>query len=409
MAALRFFGWKVVWAAFVIAVFGAGAGFYGPSIFLEALHTSRGWNVSAISAAITTHFLVSAVIVMYLPELHRRIPIATVTKAGVTSCGAGIICWANAAEPWQLFPAALLTGVGWASTSSAAINAMIAPWFDRQRPKALSLALNGASVGGVVFAPLWVLLIFYVGFAGAAFVIAVTMVLVIWPLCTLFLRPSPIGMGLAPDGQPAASGTLDSVSVGLSRAELLCDRRFVTLSASFALGLFAQIGLLAHLVTRLAPELGPRGAAAALSLTTLCAIIGRTLLGWFMRENERRIAGMINFLVQSCGVLLLSIGSGPAQLVLGCILFGLAGGNHLTLPPLIAQSEFLRRDVNTVVALVVAINQAIMALGPALFGILHDTTGGYGVPFAIAALAQVVAAFILLAGRPRSGTQVAGP
>ena len=75
----RFFGWKVVWAAFMIAVFGAGAGFYGPSVFLPALHATRGWPVSVISAAITTHFLLSAIIVIYLPEIHRRISLATMT------------------------------------------------------------------------------------------------------------------------------------------------------------------------------------------------------------------------------------------------------------------------------------------------------------------------------------------
>jgi TRAP-type mannitol/chloroaromatic compound transport system permease large subunit len=75
----HFFGWKVAWTACVIAACGAGAGLYGPSVFLPVLHATRGWSVSVISAAITTHFLLSACIVIYLPELHRRLPLATVT------------------------------------------------------------------------------------------------------------------------------------------------------------------------------------------------------------------------------------------------------------------------------------------------------------------------------------------
>jgi cyanate permease len=69
------------------------------------------------------------------------------------------------------------------------------------------------------------------------------------------------------------------------------------------------------------------------------------------------------------------------------------------LPPLIAQEEFDAGDVATVVALVVAINQAVMALGPVTFGMLHDATNDYLLPFSMAAAAQVVAALILLAGR----------
>jgi hypothetical protein len=43
-----FFGWKVVAAAFVVAVFAWGIGFYGPPVFLHALHAGRGWPVSMI-------------------------------------------------------------------------------------------------------------------------------------------------------------------------------------------------------------------------------------------------------------------------------------------------------------------------------------------------------------------------
>ena len=37
-----FFGWRVVGAAFIVGVFAWGINFYGPPIFLEILHTSRG-------------------------------------------------------------------------------------------------------------------------------------------------------------------------------------------------------------------------------------------------------------------------------------------------------------------------------------------------------------------------------
>jgi hypothetical protein len=74
--------------------------------------------------------------------------------------------------------------------------------------------------------------------------------------------------------------------------------------------MFAQIGLVAHLIARLTPELGARGAAAALSLITLCAILGRTLLGCCLRDHNRRSVAALNFFVQSLGVLLLATGGG---------------------------------------------------------------------------------------------------
>ena len=54
----------------------------------------------------------------------------------------------------------------------------------------------------------------------------------------------------------------------------------MTLSVAFALALFAQVGLLTHLLTRISSLLGENGAAAAVSMVTTSAVLGRTLLGW---------------------------------------------------------------------------------------------------------------------------------
>ena len=72
--------------------------------------------------------------------------------------------WSLAQAPWQLYGAALVSGSGWVALGPAAVNALIAPWFARRRPAALSMAYNGASLGGVLFSPLWVFLIAQAGF-----------------------------------------------------------------------------------------------------------------------------------------------------------------------------------------------------------------------------------------------------
>src|SRR3954453_23888666 len=82
-----FFGWRVVWAAFAVAVLAWGVGFYGPSVFLHALHEGKGWRVSLVSAAITCHFLLSAGLVARLPSVHRRIGLVAATRAGGVAAG----------------------------------------------------------------------------------------------------------------------------------------------------------------------------------------------------------------------------------------------------------------------------------------------------------------------------------
>jgi len=152
-------------------------------------------------------------------------------------------------------------------------------------------------------------------------------------------------------------------------------------------------------MARLEPDFGAATAALAVSLVTLCAVLGRSTLGWLLGEHDRRVAAAANLLMQMAGSLLLAFGDGMVPLAAGCVLFGLGVGNLTSLPPLIAQREFRPADVGTVVALVIAINQAIFAFAPAILGTLRDYTGNYVVAFLIAAAAQAVAAAIIVYGR----------
>jgi hypothetical protein len=164
-------------------------------------------------------------------------------------------------------------------------------------------------------------------------------------------------------------------------------------------GIFAQVGLIAHLFSLMLPALGALGAGLAMSLVTVCAVLGRTLLAAVMPAgSDRRLAGAINFAVQVAGslCLLLAGAEGVALLLAGCVLMGLGVGNLISLPPLIAQAEFARADVGRVVALVTAVNQAAYAFAPAGFGLLRDATGDGAAVFAAAAVLQAVAALILL-------------
>ncbi len=105
-------GSAIVRAAFVLALFGWGVGFYGPPVFLHAVLQRTGWPLPLVSAALTCHFLVGAGVAASLPAIHRRIGIPAATVAGAMLLAVGVLGWAAAAAPWQLFVAAMCTGAG---------------------------------------------------------------------------------------------------------------------------------------------------------------------------------------------------------------------------------------------------------------------------------------------------------
>ena len=408
MSTPRFYGWTVVAAAFVVAIFGWGVGFYGPPIYLKAVQDTRGWPVALVSAAITLHFLVGAVAVANMPKLYRLLGLPVVTAAGAVCLALGVAGWACAMQPWQLFLATLFSGAGWVALGAAGINAMVSPWFNRDRPAALSTAYNGASIGGVIFSPLWVALIGWIGFRLASVSVGSVMVAAIVLLAWRILSRTPHSMGLAPDGADCAPSRDAAAPLPQAPvANLWHDRAFLTLALGMALGLFAQIGLITHLFSLLVPAMGAQGAGIAAGIATGSAIAGRTLVGWLMPANaDRRIIGALNYGVQiiGCCMFLAAGGSNIPLLLLGVLLFGAGIGNATSMPPLIAQTEFAKAEVVRVVALVTAISQASYAFAPALFGMIRDATelaGTAAVPglFLTAALFQTGAALAYWGGR----------
>lgn len=403
-----FYGWRVVAAAFVIAVFGWGIGFYGPPVYLEAVRQARGWSVALVSGAVTLHFLAGVLVVANLPALHRRFGLPAVTLAGAILLALGVLRWSLARTPAQLYAATLLTGAGWPALGAAAVNAIVSPWFARRRPAALSAAYNGASIGGVVFSPLWVALIGWLGFPLAAAIVGIVMVAAVAILAVSVLTQTPESMGQSPDGEGATATPSLGIET-LPRRDLWRDRAFLTLAAGMALALFAQIGLIAHLVSLLAPALGPQGAGLAAGLSTAAAILGRTLVGALMPAGtDWRLVASASLLVQvlGCGALLFAGGTSVPLLMTGVVLIGLGIGNATSLPPLIAQVEFAGGDVARAVALIVAISQGAYAFAPAAFGILRQVAPE-SVFYALAVLVQLAAVAAYIAGRGETRTRQA--
>ena len=193
-------------------------------------------------------------------------------------------------------------------------------------------------------------------------------------------------------------------------ASLWRDRRFRTLAAGMALGLFAQIGLVAHLYSLLAPAIGTQSAGFAMALVTAMAIAGRTLLGWAMPPGaDRRLIACAGYFAQFLGSLAFACAAGQntGLLLAGVVLFGAGFGNATSLPPLIAQVEFVKGDVTRAVALVVGLAQAAYAFAPAAFGLIREFAPGLGTSpadsapwlFIAAAAMQGAAIAAFLAGR----------
>ena len=398
-----FYGWNVVAAVFVMAMVSFGLGFYGVSVYVAMLQQTHGWSAAAVSAPVTVYYVAGALLTMAIGDVYARLGPRVVVAAGGVALAAGVAALGRVIEPWQLYPVFLVMSLGWGAMSGAAINIVLAPWWERRRGLVVSLAFNGATLGGVLVAPALLALSVRAGFARATEIAALAAVVVLAALALGVLRREPQELGLGPDGDPRPAAARPP-GAGASRGEALRTWRFWSVSAAFALGLMAQVGVLTHLIALVTPVLGPAGAGRAVSLTTAVAMLGRLATGFVVDRVSRRLVTSVTLAIQVAGVLLLARASSPAAVYTGCALFGLGVGNLTTLPGLILAVEWPRERFSALVGLVVGINQLTFAFGPALVGVLRDRAGDAGPALTACAVLQAIAAVTILLG-PRSSAR----
>src|SRR5437899_2618213 len=166
----RYEGWRIVAVCFLVATFGWAFGFYGQSVYLAELHRLYGWPASLISSATTFFYLFGAVLVAFVSEAVRTFGPRNCLLGGVFAMAAAAALIGQVTAPWQLYAVNVLLAFGWAGTSLGVITNTLGLWFDKKRGMAISLALNGASFGGIVGVPL---LVAAISFASQAVALAI--------------------------------------------------------------------------------------------------------------------------------------------------------------------------------------------------------------------------------------------
>jgi predicted MFS family arabinose efflux permease len=397
-SSIHYDGWRIVAVCFLVATFGWGLGFYGQSVYVAELHRLHGWPASLISSGTTLFYLFGALLVVFVSEAIRAFGPRNCLLAGVCAMAAAAVSIGLANELWQLYVADAVLAFGWAGTSLGVITNTLGLWFDHKRGMAISLALNGASFGGIIGVPLLVAAIGAFGFPGALMCAAAVMLVLMVPIILIFVGQPPRRGGVA--AGPAAA---DAPSPTRIRAQAIRDVAFLTVSIAFALVLFAQVGFIVHLIAFLDPVIGRGGAATAVALLTAMAVVGRVLFSTVIDRLNQRLASAISFVSQAVALAIIINFHNQIVLVAACGLFGFSVGNLITLPSLIVQREFDPRSFGVLVSLITAINQVTYAFGPGVIGWLRDLSGSYALPFyGCIGLELIAAVLIMVRGRGRN-------
>ena len=387
----RYFGWRVVAACFLMAVACWGFGLYGHSVYLAELTRLYGWPPSVIAGASTATYLLNGGLVVFTQDALTRLGARRLVLFGVAALALAIVLLALAHGPWQVYAAYLVMSFAWLGLGLVTIPTLVTQWFSRKRGLAISLALSGASFGGIVVAPSLVLLIGHVGFPAAMLTAAAVTVAILTPAVVLWVPPRATVTAAATSEAPA-----------LRRRDALASLRFWTVSGPFALALTAQVAFIVHQIAFMEPLAGRAQAALSVSVMTVMAVVGRLTLGLVVDRSDPRIVAAISLASQAVALFAMTRTTDAAALTIACAVYGFSVGNIITLPALIIQREFQSSTFGVVLGLSTAIGTFAGALGPGLIGLIRAATGDYGAALLLCATLEAAAGALVLARGART-------
>ncbi|MBI1262554.1 MAG: MFS transporter [Rhizobiales bacterium] len=399
-----FYGWYIVAAVFVIQTFSCGLIFYNLSIFLKAFVSQNGFSVTAASTATACFFLSGGMAGLTVGWLIDRYDPRYVMTGGGLLSALALVAAGYVDSLWQLYGFYILFGIGNAAIAVVPGTTLVARWFSRQRSRAIAFSSTGLSLGGIIFTPISVYLIEWLGLGQASQWLALMLILGTLPIAWIMLRPSPASMGLAPDGDPPRRSADGSIAPpdGIAYGEAIRSRFFILFTAAYVFSMMAQVGSLAHQFRLVATRTGDdHTAALAISIMAAASICGRLFGGFILSRIESKSYLIGIFVLQGISFTGFAFAQHHVALFVISAMFGATVGNIQMMMPLMVAEAFGLKAYARILSLSQMIITCAMAAGPALLGFLYQYGGGYHVAYLVITGASVIGLTLLfMAGDP---------
>jgi sugar phosphate permease len=394
-----FYGWWVAFGGCLISLVCAGVGFYSQGVLLDALCAERGWSRASVSGASGLYFVVSGFAGLAVGRALDRVGPRAFIALGALLLAASLVAVGRVESQAMLYVWFPLMAVGASFAGPVPTASIVTHWFVSLRARAMTVSQTGVSLGGILLVPLATFLIHERGLPTAMAALAAIVVGVALPVVVFVLRSDPTRHGLLPDGHSAAARENAAAFAAAERSyrtrDALRTRGFWGIMLAFGIGLFAQVGFLAHQLAWLRERIGPRDAAFAVSATAFGSVVGRFVVGPIADRIEKRRIGVGLFWVQAAATLAFAHAPGSASAMAASFVFGLTMGNIFMMQPLLVGEFYGVVAFASVLGALQLGTQLASGLGPYAVGLAYDRLGGYPHAFEGLAGLAVLAGFVL--------------
>jgi len=404
-------GWIVTFAGLGINL--ALGVLYAWSMIAKSLTADWGWTSGSASLPYAVACGVFAVAMVFAGRAQDRFGPRIVATLGGALTGLGMIV-ASFGSSGSSLPIVLGFGVmagtgiglGYASATPAAVK-----WFPAARKGLITgLVVSGFGLASVYIAPTTQWLLGSYGIAMTFRILGIGFLFTTVALAQLLVNP--------PTGYVAATPARATRNASAAHArpvrdydwhEMVRTPQFALLWLMYAFAAFAGLMIIGHMAKIAALQMP--GADLGFLLVAVLAVgnaSGRVVAGILSDRIGGTRTMLMVFVLQAGMMGLLAIAGTPAMLVPVAAFVGFSYGANLALFPSTTQGYFGTKNYGVNYGLVFTAWGVGGVFGSMTAGSIVDSTGGYGIAYAVAAGLCVLAAALTFATKPPKPAEAVG-
>lgn len=382
------YSWAVAAATLAMASLSFGAVTSIPILF-DPIARDFGWPHGRVALVHTIAMTCAGFGSIVLGRMMDRRGFFVMAVVAALATGSGLVLASHATTFWQMVLAfgLLVGGVG-QGTFFSPLAAAVSHWFERHRAIAVSIALSGQSIGGLLLPPLLRVAAENMGWRAAmqAYGIVCSVGMLAAAMLYVPAHPRPcIRHEPQPTPGRGARGTRTTLLLGTA---LYCSNT-------------ATFGIAGHMVSYgESVGLGPAAAGALMSALFGVTLFSRLGAGaWLARGGAFRTMLSMS-LLHMLGAWVVFASSSPAMLLVGLLATGLGFGGYLPAFGSLVRGMFPASEAGRRLSELYLLGFFGAGSGTWFVGALRDLRGGqWGAAFLLMAVLASVGPAILLARR----------
>lgn len=347
---------------------------YSLGVMIRPLEEEYGWSRAEISSGPFIIALIALIGAPLIGMVMDRYGARRIALPGVLLfCATLALCSMATSSIWTWWLLWVVVGIAAMTVIPSMWTFAINSFFDKNRGKALAIALSGTGIGAFSMPPLTNWLIDVYGWRGAYVALGLILALICFPLTLFFFRSAADVL------RKAKSNAAPVILSGMTAREGFRTLRFYLLALATVIFSTAICGLTANQTPILiAQGLTPASAAAIAGLMGIGSIIGRLVGGVLLDKWDARRVAAISVLMPCLNVgLLIAFPTSIEAAMVATFVLGLAIGTELDAVAYLAARHFGLRALGLLYGTINGLMLFANGFAPMLANHVYDITRSY--------------------------------